>query len=120
MAFVRDWRLALVLLCLPAALIATMGGLGAIMERYQERSTTGFAKTGSFAEEVISCIRNVTAFGSQHLMLRKYTNSLTEPAKDDFMAKMMMGLLVANVMFIFKTANGLAVGYPSVIALLKN
>ncbi len=108
-AFVREWRLALVLLCLPVVIIITMGGLGSIVKRYQEKSTTGFAKTGSLAEEVISCIRNVTAFGSQQLMLRKYENSLAEPAKDDFMAKLTMGLFIAAMMFIVNTANGLAV-----------
>ncbi|CAM1500379.1 Fc.00g095410.m01.CDS01 [Cosmosporella sp. VM-42] len=107
-AFVRDWRLALVLLCLPVIIILIMGGLGASLKRYQEKSTTGFAKTGNLAEEVISCIRNVTAFGSQHLMLRKYKDSLAEPAKDDFAAKLMMGLIVAIIMGVVNSANGLA------------
>ncbi|KAH7123470.1 putative multidrug resistance protein 1, 2 [Dactylonectria estremocensis] len=85
-----------------------MGGLGATVKRYQEKSTTGFAKTGNLAEEVISCIRNVTAFGSQRLMLRKYEHSLAEPVKDDFMAKLVMGFFIAIMMFILNTSNGLA------------
>lgn len=108
-AFVREWRLALVLLYLPIVIILAMGGLGSTVKRYQGKSTSGYAKTGSLAEEVISCIRTVTAFGSQQLMHRKYEASLAEPARDDFMAKLLMGLFIAIVMFIINSANGLAV-----------
>lgn len=111
-SFVTFWQLALVLLCLPVVIIVVMGGLGGNVKRFQGKSTTGFAMSGTVAEEVISCIRNVTAFGSQHLMLRKYEASLSEPAKHDFLAKFLMGLAIAIMMFIVNASHGLAVGYP--------
>lgn len=119
-AFVKGWRLALVLLCVPVVIIITMGGLGTMVKRFQTKSTTGFAKTGNFAEEVFSCIRNVTAFGSQRRMMRKYEDALTKPSKDDFMAKLTMGLFIAIMMFIINSANGLAVRYPSVITIITH
>lgn len=114
-AFVRDWRFALVLLCLPVVIIVSMGGLGGSVKLYQEKSTAGFAETESLAEEVISCIRNVTAFGSQRLMLRKYRDSLSEPVRNDFMGKLTMGMFIAIMMFIINAANGLAVWSPLVL-----
>ncbi|KAF7562159.1 hypothetical protein G7046_g1999 [Stylonectria norvegica] len=83
-AYVRDWRLALVLLCLPVIIILVMGGLGARMKDFQEKSTTGFAKTGTLED------------------------SLAEPVKNDFMAKLTMGLIVAIIMGVVNAANGLA------------
>lgn len=71
-SFTKDWRLALVLLCLPLVVILAMGGLGSTMKNFQETANVGYAKSGNFAEELISSMRNVTAFGSQQRFLKKY------------------------------------------------
>ncbi len=87
-SFVRDWRLALVMLCIPLIIIlVSWAGVGSALKRSQESASVEYAKSGTFAEEVISCIRNVTAYGSQGRFLRQYEKILVAPEAADFKRK---------------------------------
>ncbi len=108
-SFVKDWRLALVMLCVPLLIILLMGGLGSNIKRFQESANVGYAKSGSFAEEVISCIRNVTAYGSQARFLAKYEKILRSPESADFKAKFILAMMMASMFATISFTYGLAV-----------
>lgn len=110
-SFIKDWRLALVLLCLPLVIILTMGGLGSAMKKFQEQAGEGYAESGNFAEEVIAAIRSVVAYGSQRRFLKKYELMLERPERADFRSKMLLGMLVAIMMMIINLGYGLAVSH---------
>ncbi|OJJ46971.1 hypothetical protein ASPZODRAFT_95516 [Penicilliopsis zonata CBS 506.65] len=94
-ALVRDWKMGLVMLCLPVAVILIMGGLGSRAKAYNESSNNEYAESGTLAEEVISCIRTITAYGSQERFQKKYEKSLELATALDFKAKMAMGTMMA-------------------------
>ncbi|KAJ5216649.1 uncharacterized protein N7498_003056 [Penicillium cinerascens] len=107
-ALVRDWRLGLVMVCLPVVVLLIMGGLGSRMKAYQESSNNAYAHSGSFAEEVISSIRTVTAYGSQERFQAKYDESLREATALDFKAKVTMGILMALMFMVMLWGYALA------------
>ncbi|KAL2167884.1 hypothetical protein VTG60DRAFT_671 [Thermothelomyces hinnuleus] len=114
-SFIEEWRLALVLLCVPLVIIAVSGGCGATMRRFQETATSEYARSSSFAEEVISCIRNVVAFGSQRRLLAVYERSLATPERADFMAQNMLGILLAAMFSVINLAYGQAAPHLAAI-----
>src|SRR3569833_126097 len=108
-AFVKHWRLALVLLCVPVAIILTMGVLGSTMKRFQSESSAEYAKSGTFAQEVISSIRSVHAYNSQARFLRIFETTLASPEKSDFKGRLALGAMMAVMMFIVNASYGLGV-----------
>jgi ATP-binding cassette, subfamily B (MDR/TAP), member 1 len=112
-AFVKNWRLALVLLCAPVSIILTMGILGTMMKQFQNESSIEYAKSGTFAQEVISSIRSVNAYRSQARFLRIFDDMLFLPAKADFKGKMALGAMMSIMMFIMNASYGLGVRVKS-------
>ncbi|KAH8879222.1 ATP-binding cassette transporter [Thozetella sp. PMI_491] len=86
-SFVKSWRLALVLLCLPFLIIFIMG---------------------FFGSKVISSIKSVVSYGSQARFHAKYEQMLRSPEKADFKAKFAMGMLIAIMTAIINLGYGLA------------
>ncbi|KAL9112785.1 MAG: hypothetical protein Q9227_003088 [Pyrenula ochraceoflavens] len=108
LSFIYNWRVALVLLCIPALIIVIMGGCGAAMKRFQEKATAEYGQTSSFAEEVLSCIRNVIAYGSQSRLMESYKKSLDSPERADFIAQGILGLMLSALFAVINLAYGLA------------
>lgn len=108
-SFVRAWELALVLLCLPFVILLVMGVLGSRMKQYAELANAEYAQSGTFAEEVISSIRQVTAYGSQQRFLRKYATTLDSPERSDFIGKLLLGIMMAVMLMIINLGYGLSV-----------
>ncbi|KND87719.1 Leptomycin B resistance protein pmd1 [Tolypocladium ophioglossoides CBS 100239] len=106
--FARSWRLALVMLCLPVAVTTWMAVLGLSMKKSQRVSTDLYSTTATFAEEAISSLRNVAAYGLQRRFVKKYEASLVPAAKADFKAKYLMGLFVGGLMGMMLGAFALA------------
>ena len=70
----------LLLACLP--LIAGVGYLFfTATTKFTEAELTAYAKAGDVAEEVLSSIRTVTAFGGQNEEIERYAENLTEAKK---------------------------------------
>ncbi|RKP10199.1 P-loop containing nucleoside triphosphate hydrolase protein [Thamnocephalis sphaerospora] len=74
--FLKGWKMALVLMAVFPILVAA----GAIMGRLVTESTTAgqeaYAKAGAVAEEVISGIKTVSAFGGQEREILRYESKL--------------------------------------------
>lgn len=71
-AFAKGWKLTLVTATtLPAAVIA-VGITIALDARLEAKILDIYAKAGGLAEEALSSIRVVAAFGAQNKLLRKY------------------------------------------------
>jgi ATP-binding cassette subfamily B (MDR/TAP) protein 1 len=95
--FVRSWRLALVLLVIPIGLMVYFGVMGGALRKATVASVTLYAATSSFAEEAISSLRNVTAYGAQKRFARRYEQSLVPAIKAEFRAEALIGVLLGGV-----------------------
>ncbi|GJN85078.1 GTPase-activating protein [Purpureocillium lilacinum] len=107
-AYVRSWRLALVMTSLPVAVTAWMIVVGTSMKKAQLTSTDLYSSTATFAEEAISSLRNVAAYGLQKRFVEMYEASLAPAARADARAKAMMGLFIGGLMGAMLSAFALA------------
>ncbi|KAJ1971898.1 hypothetical protein H4R35_004990, partial [Dimargaris xerosporica] len=77
-AFVKGWKLALVLLA-SFPLMAAAGSLVSVLIASESvGGQSSYGKAGGVAEEVISGIRTVMAFGGQESEIRRYDQKITE------------------------------------------
>lgn len=107
-AFVSCWRLALVMLALPLVITTWMMVIGGGMKKALTESVNTYAASASFAEEVISSMRNVAAYGSQKRLMKKYDASLVHAAQQDFKGKSMFGGFIGGLMGFMLSAFALA------------
>ena len=97
-AFIKYWKLALILTSTIVAIVLTMGVMGSVIVKYNKRSLAAYAEGGTVAEEVISSIRNATAFGTQDKLAKEYDVHLTEAEKSGYRTKAITGSMIGFLM----------------------
>ncbi|KAI8055019.1 multidrug resistance protein 1 [Syncephalis plumigaleata] len=105
LAFVKGWKMALVLLCV----FPVLATAGAIMGRVVTKSVTGgqdaYAKAGAVAEEVLSGVKTVSAFGAQEREVRRYESkldmALTEGQKKGYAVGLSVGVMLCVLFFSY-------------------
>ena len=70
-AFVKSWRLTLILLCAVPFIGATAALMNIIGSKFQARIQELYSSSGNIAEETISASRTVTAFNAQEKVISK-------------------------------------------------
>jgi ATP-binding cassette subfamily B (MDR/TAP) protein 1 len=117
-AFVRSWRLALILLSVVAAIILTMGGVGKVMKRFQAQALETSSAGSTIAQEAMSSMRIISALGAQSHFKKKFTSSMAASDQFEMKWRATLGVLIALMMFIMVTQYALAfwMGYQ----FLKN
>ena len=106
--FIKSWKLTLILSSTVFAITAVMGGGSTFIVKYSKQSLESYALGGSVAEEVISSIRNATAFGTQDKLARQYDKHLAEAEKYGFKVKFALGIMVGCMFMIINLNYGLA------------
>ena len=107
-SFVKYWKLTLILSSTVFALVAVMGGGSSFIIRYNKQSLESYALGGTIAEEVISSIRNATAFGTQDKLARQYDKHLQEAEKWGLKLKITLAAMIAGMMGIVYLNYGLS------------
>lgn len=97
-AYIKYWKLALILTSTIVAITVTMGGLGGVITKYNKKSLAAYASGGTVAEEVISSVRNATAFGTQEKLATEYDKYLVDAEKSGFKMKGVMGSMIGFLM----------------------
>uniref|UniRef100_A0A8D0L5R3 ATP-binding cassette sub-family B member 5 n=1 Tax=Sphenodon punctatus TaxID=8508 RepID=A0A8D0L5R3_SPHPU len=113
--FVKGWKLTLVILATcPFIMISGM------IIALTSKELTAYAKAGAVAEEVLSSVRTVVAFGGQEKEINRYTSNLGE-AKNVGIKKAVVSKLSLGLVYLFINAcNGLAFWYGSTLILGGN
>ncbi|RWS02634.1 multidrug resistance protein 1-like protein, partial [Dinothrombium tinctorium] len=75
-AFYYGWKLTLVLLAIAPVIAITNGITAKIQTTMSIKESQAYAKAAAIAEEVLSSIRTVYAFGGQEKEVKRYSNSL--------------------------------------------
>ena len=107
-AFIKYWKLTLILSSTVFALVTVMGGGSRFIVKYNKQSLEAYAKGGTVAEEVISSIRNATAFGTQEKLARQYDAHLTEAEIWGKKLKTVLAVMIAVMMGIMYLNYGLS------------
>ena len=106
--FIKYWKLTLILSSTVFA-ISAMGSIGSrFIIKYNKQSLESYALGGTVAEEVISSIRNATAFGTQEKLARQYDAHLTEAEKWGTKLKRVLAVMIAGMMGILYLNYGLS------------
>ena len=96
--YIKYWKLTLILTSTIVAIFLTMSILGQIMVKWNKVTLAAYAEGGTIAEEVISSIRNATAFGTQEKLARQYDYHLTLAEKAGFKMKAILGSMIGFLM----------------------
>lgn len=97
-AFVKYWKLTLILMSIVVSIVLTMGAGSRFIVKWTAASQAEYAKGGTVAEEVVSSIRNATAFNTQDKLARQYDKHLE--AAENYGKKLQgaLGILIATMM----------------------
>ncbi|KAL2195310.1 ABC transporter [Corynascus similis CBS 632.67] len=77
-AFVTQWKLTLITLCIAPAIIITMGIVAGIQAGYETKILNTHAQANSFAEGVLASARTVHAFEMRSRLVAKFDAFLAE------------------------------------------
>ncbi|KAL8697635.1 MAG: hypothetical protein Q9224_002212 [Gallowayella concinna] len=107
-AFIKYWKLTLILSSTVFAIVAIMGVGSSFIIKYNKQSLESYALGGTVAEEVISSIRNATAFSTQDKLARQYDKHLAEAQKWGLKLKIILGIMIAGMMGVIYLNYGLS------------
>ncbi|KAI9847783.1 MAG: GTPase-activating protein [Sclerophora amabilis] len=105
--FIKSWKLTLILTSTVIAIVLAMGGGSTFIVKYNKESLGSYALGGTVAEEVISSIRNATAFGTQDKLARQYDKHLAVAEKWGLKTKIALSVMIGMMMCIIYLNYGL-------------
>lgn len=106
-AYARYWKLALICTSTIVALVLIMGGGSRFIVKFGKMSLDSYGAGGTVAEEVISSIRNTTAFGTQDKLAKQYETHLAEAEKWGIKLQMILGVMIGAMFGIMFMNYGL-------------
>ncbi|XP_015524858.1 ATP-dependent translocase ABCB1 [Neodiprion lecontei] len=110
-AFTKGWKLALVCMVSLPVTVLVIGAVVSITSRLARKEIEAYAKAGSIAEEVLSAMRTVVAFGGQKLELTRYTENLIYAYKNNTKRAMFSGFGFGMLWFFIYSSYALSFWY---------
>jgi len=107
-SFIKYWKLTLILCSTVLGIVTVMGGGSQFIVKWSAKSQSAYAEGGSVAEEVLSSIRNATAFNTQDKLARQYDKHLKEAEKWGQRMQGVLALMIAGMMTIIYLNYSLA------------
>uniref|UniRef100_A0A8C5PZC9 ABC-type xenobiotic transporter n=1 Tax=Leptobrachium leishanense TaxID=445787 RepID=A0A8C5PZC9_9ANUR len=116
-ALAKGWQLALVFMAI-SPLIAVSAGLFSMMTvSLTSKECSAYAEAGAVAEEVLSSIRTVVAFGGEDKELNRYSSNLGKAQKFGIKKAIISQLSTGLVYFIIYASDGLGFWYGTTLIL---
>ncbi|KAI9924401.1 hypothetical protein ASPWEDRAFT_34891 [Aspergillus wentii DTO 134E9] len=106
-AYIKFAKLAAICTSTIFALVLVMGGGSKFIVKYSKQSLTSYGAGGTVAEEVISSIRNATAFGTQEKLAKQYESHLAEAEKWGIKVQVILGIMIGAMFGIMFMNYGL-------------
>lgn len=94
-AFVMYWKLAIILSSTVVVLTGTGIIGGAYAVKYSKQSLSSYSRGATIAEEAISSIRHVTAFGIQEQLASRYYPHLARAEKEGLKARSSAAIVIS-------------------------
>ncbi|KAK9468222.1 P-loop containing nucleoside triphosphate hydrolase protein [Lipomyces arxii] len=98
-AYIRSYKLTSILLSVIILIVVTMFTASRYMIKFFRLSLTGYSVGGTLAEEVISSVRNVQAFGVQDRLALQYDQYLAITEKWGLRAGLALGAMIGSMWF---------------------
>ncbi|CAN2389828.1 phosphatidylcholine-translocating ATPase activity [Pristimantis euphronides] len=113
----KGWQLALVYMSTSPLMALSSAFCSKMMVSLTSKELSAYAKAGAVAEEVLSSIRTVVAFGGQEKEIKRYTNKLGEAKKLGIKKAIASQLALGFVYLIVYASYGLGFWYGTVLIL---
>ncbi|KAH7275753.1 P-loop containing nucleoside triphosphate hydrolase protein [Fusarium solani] len=107
-AFVVQWKLTLICLCIAPATLLVNGAAAGIMAGYETQILTIHAQANSFAEGILSSVRTIHAFGMRGPLVSKFDQYLADAHVVGKKISPLFGLLLSTEYCIIYLGYGLA------------
>ena len=106
--FIKYWKLTLILSSTVFAIVTIMAAGSTFIIKYNKQSLESYALGGTVAEEVISSVRNATAFGTQDKLARQYDTHLVEAEIWGKKLKIILAIMISGMMGVVYLNYGLS------------
>ncbi|KAG9340851.1 hypothetical protein JZ751_020044, partial [Albula glossodonta] len=117
LGFVSGWKLTLVMIA-ASPLIGVGAALMALfVAKLTGRELLAYAKAGAVADEVLSSIRTVAAFGGERKEVERYDKNLISAQRWGIRKGIIMGFFTGYMWFIIFLCYALAFWYGSILVL---
>ncbi|KAK9711625.1 hypothetical protein K7432_007714 [Basidiobolus ranarum] len=118
-AFIKNWRLTLVLCCIIPLIVISVGVLNFFNTKYVKKSLDYYSISGTLAEEVFSSIRTAVAFGQQKKLSSMYNVNITNAKKQGMKKSLLTGLGLGVIFLVIYSAYSLAFWYGGKLIIKK-
>ncbi|PFX21918.1 Multidrug resistance protein 1 [Stylophora pistillata] len=117
MGFAYGWKLTLVIIAVSPLLVIAGALIGKVMTAMTTKGLNSYAKAGSVAEEVLSSIRTVVAFGGEKKEIERYSSLLKEARDFGIKRGFMTGLGIGFFQLVIYGSYALAFWYGSTLII---
>uniref|UniRef100_M1A0E1 CjMDR1 n=2 Tax=Solanum tuberosum TaxID=4113 RepID=M1A0E1_SOLTU len=119
-AFIKGWRLALVLSSSIPPLVLSSAVLTILLVKLASRSQTAYSEAATVVEQTISSIRTVASYTGERRAISEYYNSLNKAYYSGVQEGLVSGLSMGVFFFVFYSSYALAVWYGAKMILDHN
>lgn len=113
MGFVRGWKLTLVIISVSPLIGLGAGFMALFVAKLTGWELQAYAKAGAVADEVLSSIRTVAAFGGEKKEVERYDRNLVSAQRWGIRKGLIMGFFTGYMWFIIFLCYALAFWYGS-------
>ncbi|NXC34955.1 ABCBB protein, partial [Campylorhamphus procurvoides] len=117
LGFISGWKLTLVIIAVSPLLGIGAAVYGLAVAKLTGRELKAYAKAGAVADEVLSSIRTVAAFGGEKKEVERYDKNLVFAQHWGIRKGIIMGLFTGYMWFIIFLSYALAFWYGSKLVL---
>lgn len=107
-AFVSQWKLTLIIICIVPALVVLVIGLSIPDAIIETNILQTYAQAGSYAESIFGGIRTVHAFNLRPRVVAKYETYLNEAFAEGMKKNLLYGFIFGVEYFVIFAGMGLA------------
>lgn len=115
-AFVKQWKLTLILIFMVPTLLIVLGGAGAVDATIETKILQIYAQAGSYAENILGGVRTIEAFSLRSRVIAKYNSYLQDAHTQGVRKNKIYGTVFGGEYFI--TYAGTALAFWQGIAML--
>ncbi|KFO26063.1 Multidrug resistance protein 2, partial [Fukomys damarensis] len=115
--FIKGWKLTLVTLSTSPLIMASAAMCSRMVISLTCKELSAYSKAGAVAEEVLSSIRTVIAFGAQEKEIQRYTQNLKDAKNVGIKKAIASKVFLGAVYFFMNGTYGLAFWYGTSLIL---
>jgi ATP-binding cassette, subfamily B (MDR/TAP), member 1 len=112
-AFIKQWVFAFILCCIVPAIIAIFVVGGGLMAKYATLAMKEYGNASNIAEEIISSVRTVQAFGTQDKLAKLYDDNLVGAQRAGYKQQLSGAMMLAVMFFCVYAFYGLGFCNPT-------